>query len=128
MTKSKETKKYGRLAFIFTILSALCLFGPMIGYAVAAFIGGAAVIQKFALASSLLVCVILTLISVVGKWACRSRAFILLVGLSVCLNQFLPIFYVFAGCQIADELFISPLAAHFRSKASINKELDKRVM
>lgn len=128
MAKSKETKKYGRLALIFTALSILCVFGPMIGYAVTAFIGGAAIVQKFALVSSLLVVVILTVVSVFGKWACRSRAFILLVGLSICLNNFLPIFYVFAGCQIADELIIAPLAAHFRSKASINKELDKRIV
>lgn len=128
MTKSKETKKYGRLALIFTALSILCVFGPMIYFAIAAFMGGAAIVQKFALVSSLLVVVILTVIAVFGKWACRSRSFILLIGLSICLNNFLPIFYVFAGCQIADELIIAPLAAHFRSKTSINKELDKRVI
>lgn len=126
-TKSKITKKYATLATIFSLLSAMCMFGPLLIYAGMAFASGAAVVSKLIVASSLVVAAVLTLISVLGKWAGRCRVWIVLLGLSIALQHFLPMFYVFAATQILDELVICPLAAHFRNKKIINEQIDARV-
>lgn len=127
MAKSKITKKWSALALIFTALSIACMFGPLAYFSITAFIGGAAIIEKFALCSTLLVVGILTVMSAIGKWACRSRIYIILIGLSLCLDAFLPMFYIFAFTQIADELIIHPIASYCRERKRTNADIDKRM-
>lgn len=126
MKVSKTTKSYRRLAFLMGLLSFLCLVGPFAYYGIEALIGGALVYEKVALVGSVFVVLIMTVIAAVNKIALRSRIWILLFGVFLCLDHFLVPLIVVGACQIADELVFSPLRRHFASKASINIEIDKR--
>ena len=127
MAKSKTTKKWAAWALFFTALSILCMFGPMVYFAIAAYMAGGAIVTKFALTSTLLVVGIMTIISLINKHALRSRVWIYLIAISLCLNNFTTLFYIFAGTQVLDELVISPIAAYCRERKRVNKDIDKRM-
>lgn len=124
--KSNTTRTYEFWAAIFGLLSFACLVGPFAYYGIAALAGGALVVEKVALAASVLVVLIMTLVAAVNKIALKSRVWILLFGIFICLDNFFVPLVIVGGCQIADELIFSPLRRHFAAKASINAEIDKR--
>lgn len=121
------TKKYKTLAVIFTILSVLCFIGPVGYFIVAGFISSTLVVEKVALSLTVVIVIILSLVALINKCALRSRIWILLIGLYICLDNIMIPLIIIAVCQVLDELVLSPLAKHFRSKFSINKEIDKRL-
>lgn len=123
---SKTTRNYHILSFVFGLLSLLCIIGPFLYYGGVALAGGALVVEKAALVASVLVVGIMTAVAAVNKVALRSRIWIVLFALFLCLDNFLVPLIVVGGCQIADELIINPLYKHFAAKASINAEIDKR--
>lgn len=126
MAVSNITKKYRKLSFLFGLLSFCALVGPIAYYAIEAFVGGSLAIEKVALAGSVLVVLIMTAVAAVNKIAMKSRIWILLFALFLCLDNFLVPLIVIGSCQIADELILTPLHKHFKTKASINTEIDKR--
>lgn len=125
-TKSKLTKKYTRLAIIFTTLSLLLMFGPLGYYTVAGLLGGALVIQKVALISSVISAVFLSALCAWLRWNFKSKIWIFVLGLFFVVENFLPMIILFATTQIIDELIIAPLAKRFRAKASSCKDTDKQ--
>lgn len=127
MAASKETKKYKRLAAIFTFISVALMLGPTAYYLVLGFLTASVVIEKVALASSIFVSLILTMLCVINKWTFRSKIWLIILALFFVIDHYLLMVMIFGFTQIADELIISPLAKHFRAKASINKEIDKRM-
>ena len=124
--KSKITRSYEFKAFICGLLSLACLIGPFIYYSIAALSNEGLVYEKVALAGSVLVVGIMTLVSIVNNIALRSRIWIVLFALYLCLDSFIVPLFVIGACQIANELIFSPLRKHFAQKASINLEIDKR--
>lgn len=126
MKKSKTTRGYEFWAFLFGLLSFLTLVGPFAYYGIAALAGSALAYEKVALAGSVLVVGIMTLVSLVNNIALRSRIWIVLFALYICLDSFIVPLFIIGACQLANELVFSPLRRHFAEKASINLEIDKR--
>lgn len=127
MTKSKTTKKYARLAIIFSVLSVLLLLGPTAFYVISGVMVAPLVIQKVALVSTVAVSLLLTMLCAINKWVFRSKIWLIVLALFFVIDNFLVMILIFGITQIADELIVSPLARFFRSKASINHEIDKRL-
>jgi hypothetical protein len=127
MAKSKTTKKYARLAIIFSVLSVLLLLGPTAFYVISGLMAAPLVIQKVALVSTVAVSLLLTMLCAINKWVFRSKIWLIVLALFFVIDNFLVMILIFGITQIADELIVSPLARFFRSKASINREIDKRL-
>lgn len=121
------TAKYTRLWILFLIATILCNIGPLAYYSAKALIVSDLVYEKVALAGTVFVVLILSCIALVNKVALRSRLWIILIGLWCCLDNFIEPLIVIACCQTLDELIITPLRIHFKTKLTIHKELDKRL-
>lgn len=121
------TKRYTILYRVFSLLSFLLMFAPFCGYVIAGLCSDCLVVEKVGLLSTVLIVGILTAISLVNKIALRSRLWILLIGLYVCLGNIMTPLIIIACCQVVDELICTPLAKIFREKMVINRELDKRI-
>lgn len=127
MAVSNETKKYRRLGLIFSLLSVLLLLGPTSYYVILGFLSTGVVVEKLALASAVFMSIILTLLCAINKWTFRSKIWLIVLALFFVIDHFLVMIFIFGATQITDELIVAPLARHFRSKASINREIDKRM-
>ena len=121
------TKKYLRRAIVFTILSVLITIAPAIYYIVKSFISSTLIIQKCALAGSVMIAIIGSLFCLVSKtFTFRSRIWIFLLAALLCLDNFTTMIIVFAITQIVDELIITPIAKYNRHEYLTNKHIDKR--
>lgn len=127
MAKSKTTKKYGRLAIAFSILSVLLLLGPVGFYIIAGLATATLTIQKVALVSTVAVSLLLTMFCAINKVVFRSKIWLVVLALFFVIENFLVMIMIFGITQCIDELIVSPLARHYRTKASINAEIDKRM-
>ena len=127
MATSDVTKKYVRLAIIFTIISILLFIGPACYFVISGFLTATLVVQKVALTATVALALILTAFCAINKWLFRSKVWIIVLVLYFVLDHFLVMILVFAITQILDELIISPLARHFRHAAGINHQMDKRM-
>lgn len=121
------TKKYRKLKLLFVVLSLLLNICPLAVYTIKAMVESDLVREKVALSMTIMIVLILTLISFVNKVALRSRLWILLIGVYLCLKEVLTPLILIACCQILDELIVSPLKHCYSNKLKISKEIDKRV-
>lgn len=121
------TRKYRKLSFLFGSISVLLNIAPFTIYAFIALVDSALIYQKIALSMTVLVVAILSLVALVNKVAMKSRLWIVLVGIYVCLGEIITPLIIIAVCQVLDELIVSPLHKNFRNKKIINKEIDKRL-
>lgn len=126
-TKSALTKKYSRLALVFTILSLLLMLGPLGYYAVVGFASGALLIEKVALGSTLVIALIITFVCMINNLVFKSKIWLIIIGLFLVTEHLLPMIVVFAVTQVLDELVVSPLARRYRAKASHCKDTDKQL-
>ena len=124
---SKTTKKCRNLFIIFLAVSILLNIAPIAIYSIMGLIQAEAVVEKVALSSTIFITLILSAIGWVNKTTMRSRVFIILIGLYICLDFMMTPLIIISICQILDEWIAAPLSKHYRSKLSINKELDKRL-
>ena len=124
--KTKYTKRVIIAAVLLTILSFTLCFGPCIYYVGAGLLSGAVVAKKVALTMTIFFSFVMSMICVLRKTAFRSSLWIVCIGLWLCLDSIIPMLIITAICQTTDELIIAPLARHFRNKAHISKEIDKR--
>jgi hypothetical protein len=122
---TSPTKKYKRLATLFSLLSILVLLAPMVYYLVEAFITGM-VIEKLALGGLATMAIILTLFNTIMKANLRSPIWLLLIGIFLVLDNILPLIIMIACGTILDEFILTPLARRYRNLYTINKEIDKR--
>lgn len=120
------TKRYKRIYTLFNILSIAAAVVPVIYFSVKAYLSSDLVYEKIALSSTIVIVLIMTLVNLVSKVALRSRLWILLIGLYIALHEILTIIVVIGCCQVVDELIFTPLKSRYKSKYSINKEIDKR--
>ena len=123
---SKRTKSYKTLAVATSILSILLNLSPLIaGTAYAFYVGEPQ--EKFTLGLTITVAAILSVYNIVAKMKLRSVLWVILLGVSICLTNIKQLLIVMCICTLVDELVLTPLAIHFRAKASINKEIDARM-
>lgn len=121
------TRKYIKLSFLFGFTSVLLNIAPFAVYAFIALVDSALIYQKIALSMTVLVVAILSLVALVNKVAMKSRLWIVLVGIYVCLGEIITPLIIIAVCQVLDELIVAPLHNRYRNKKDINKEIDKRL-
>lgn len=125
MKKSKITKDYQKGSIIFRILSILCTVVPLLVFSIIAFIKGEPQ-EKAVMGATLTTAIIMGGISLVFKYHIRSTIWIAALGIYACLRNIQDMLITMAVCTIADEFIFTPLAKHFKSKYSINKEIDRR--
>ena len=122
---TSPTKKYKRLARLFSLLSILVLLAPLAYYLVEAFIAGV-VIEKLALGGLATMAIILTLFNTIMKANLRSPIWLILIGIFLVLENILPLIIFIAAGTILDEFILTPLARRYRNLYTINNEIDKR--
>lgn len=121
------TKKYKTWTVILTVMSVLLNIGPLAVYTIIALISSDLTTEKVALTTTVFIVVILTVVAIVNKCAMKSRLWIILIGIYVCLHNILTPIIIIGICQVVDELFVSPINKIVKTKYTIHKELDKRL-
>ena len=122
-----RTKKLRLTGLLLTALSLILTFGPLIVYLVLAYGNAmAAPVGKITLTAMLGVSVIMSFVCLINKYTPRCRLWLILIGLYMCLDNFIGCILVLAITQCVDELIVSPLAKHYRNLHRINKEIDRR--
>lgn len=125
MMKS-PTKSLRAKSIFFTIMSTLLNIAPALVFTIMAYASGEATVTKIGLSCTLLIILVLSGIAIINKVAMRSRLWILLIGLWLCLDTIMIPLIVIAGCQVADELIVCPLRQYYKTRYTINREFDKR--
>jgi hypothetical protein len=121
------TGKYRTLSWVFMISSVLLNIGPLMFYTIQALCQSNLTYEKVSLCLTVFIVLILSAVCLINKVALKSRLWIILIGLYICLDTIMVPIIVIACCQVVDELIISPLAKHYKSKLLISKEIDKRM-
>ena len=121
------TKNYRIKYWCLSIISLLCNLGPLLFFTIQALIESDLTHEKVALCMTVFIVLIMTIISLANKIVLRSRLWIILIGIYVCLDHILTPLIVIACCQIVDELMISPLKHSAKDKLIINKQIDRRM-
>ena len=128
MAETSKITKDARIAYwVLTAISWLLVLGPLLGYAIYGFAVGEPT-QKVTLATTLFVAIVLTVISMIFKFHIRSIIFIMILGIYLCIKDILPLIIVLSVCTILDEFIITPLQKKYKSKLTINKEIDERIV
>lgn len=121
------TAKYRKLFWLFTILSLILNIAPLACYTVMGLVSADLVIEKVALTMTVFIVLILSLVAFINKTTMRSRIWVILLGLYLCLDYILTPLIIIACTQIIDEWFIAPACKTFKNKLTINKQIDKRM-
>lgn len=124
--KSEITKRYTRLSRIFLILEAIILTAPLIGYLIVG-LRTSEPKEQVTLTATAMMALVLTSINLGFKCKFRSPIWLLLIGIYIAVDDMLPLILMIAAGSIIDEFLLSPLNHMFRSKASINCQIDKRL-
>lgn len=120
------TQKYKLLKNLFLTFSILLTIGPGLVFLCMAYANDTAVVNKVALSMTLFVIVVMTIIAISKKIVLRSRLWILLIGLWICLDHFIVPLIVMGVCQVLDELIVSPLHDYYKNIYRTNKVIDER--
>lgn len=120
------TKKYHIIAAILLFATFLLNIGPLAYYTIDALVNAELVVEKAKLCMTVLVVLIMSIVAWINKTSSRSKIWVIIFGLYICLDSFLVPLLVIGLTQIVDEWFISPLHRHYRGKYRINREIDKR--
>ena len=125
---STMTRKYKRLSILTFLLSALCSVSPIFIYVIKAFLDNdVKEANKYTLGIMCSVALVVTLINIVAKLHLRCIPWILLLGIYLCLKDITTLLVIMAITTIIDEMILMPLHKSFKSKYTINKEIDKRL-
>ena len=120
------TKKYKTNYILCKTLSILMTLIPLVIYTIKGFCEGTPG-SKVTLGVCFTTALILTIINVVFKYHMRSTIWILMIGLYVAVDNIIPLLIILAITTILDEFVLSPLSRYYKSKYTINKEIDKRM-
>lgn len=123
---SERTRKFRCLYWIFFVISLVINIGPLACYTISALINADLTHEKVTLTMTVLIVLIMTIISIINKITLKSRLWIILIGIYICLDYIMTPLIIIAVCQILDELIISPLKKSYKNRLIINKEMDKR--
>lgn len=122
---SNVTKSYRKKYWTCTILSWVITFVPLLVFVIWGFIEGTPH-RKLALGGLMVIAAILVVLNVLMKLSLRCIPWILLIGIYICLKEITVLLIVMALTTVLDELVLEPLAKSFKTKLTINKEIDKR--
>lgn len=123
---SDVTRNYKLKALLFQCLSILVLAAPIIYYAVLGFINGETT-EKFTLGITFVIAAIMLAINIIFKYHIRSTLWIIVLGIYICLDSIQALLIMVAVGTILDEFLLTPLHKSYKSKANINREIDKRL-
>lgn len=124
---ARATKKNKVKYIIFSIISIILWIVPIAVFTFLALMEGDLLYQKVALSLSVLSVLVMTLVAITSKIQMRSRVWVMMIGIYICIQNIIAPLIIFAACQIADELIISPLKERYKRKYHINKEIDARL-
>lgn len=124
---SNITKKYRTFSVIFGILSFLLTLGPIFYYIITGFIEADLTREKVGLTCLVICALILSIVNIIMKYNIRSTIWLIVIGIYVCIDNIMPLLLMIAGGTILDEFIVSPLHKLFKTKYTINKEIDKRL-
>ena len=127
MKQSELTKKNKTLYWIFSILSFIATFVPIMFYIVKGYIEADLTTEKVGLTCTIMIAIILTAINFLLKYNIRSTLWILLLGIYFCLDNILVMIIIIAVGTILDEFILTPLKKSYKNKYTINKEIDRRL-
>ena len=119
---TKECKKKWKLM---KVISLLLNIGPLVGFTIAAYTTNTAFVHKTTLSATLFIAVIFTCLTYSKKILNRSRLWIVLIGLWICLDNILVLLIVFASCQIIDEIIVVPCKLKYEDDYKDYKRNDK---
>ena len=123
---SKQTKSARALRNLFWVLSALCNFGPVIGFFIYGLVAGT-VATTYTMCIAGIVGIIVGIISLILKRHWRTPLIVIMGALYFAVSYFGWILLIVAICIVLDEMIFAPLFTHYRAKAQINKEIDRRM-
>lgn len=101
--------KYRKLYWFFFFLSILLNVAPLAGYTIKAMVESNLTHEKVALCFTVFIVLIMTAVCMMRRLVLKSRLWILLIGLYVCLDYILTPLMIIAICQVVDELVVVPL-------------------
>ena len=128
--RSKLTQRYIVLKWLFWTLSFMSVVVPLVTPVLSAYFNNEITSgEKLTLTFTVIVALCLTAINVFGKFNLRSPFFILLIGLYYVMTTegLISTLITITACTILDELIFTPVYKHFKNKAMINNEIDKRI-
>lgn len=123
---SQTTKKYKTLSVVFLILSIIVTVFPIAFYTIKAFAEGSTT-DKLSLGLFATLSIVLCVVNLMFKLHLRSTIWLLVIGIYIAIEAIMPLLIMVAAGTITDELVLTPLYKHFKAKATINKEIDKRL-
>ena len=125
---SDVTRRYNKLRFLFFWLGIFLTFLPLIIFGFKGCMDGTIALEnKLTFSLCFVSAITLTMLGVKSKYNCRSVTYLLLFGCYFVVKEIEIVVAVCGVCCIADEFAIRPLHRHYREKAIINKEIDKRI-
>lgn len=128
MAMTPETKKARRKYRLLTMLSFLLFAGPLLYFTLMAFLSGeVAVVEKLALSGTFIAVGLFSALSAINHTLFRSKIFIILIGLYVCLGSIIGPLLTIGICQIVEELIVSPLRGKAKMTYTANKVYDARL-
>lgn len=127
MEKNDRTKRFAALYRLMALFSLVCTIGPITVFTVYAVANGEiGSKQKLTLGLCLLVCLLLVIINTIKKYNLRSPVYIMILGIHACIQNLTLLFIIMAVTTALDEFVFTPLKREFRTKYTINKEIDAR--
>lgn len=125
---SNVTRKYNHLRYLFFWLGIFLTFLPLIIFGIKGCMDGTIALEnKLKFSLCFVSAITLTMYGVKSKFNCRSITYILLFGCYFVVKRIEIVVLVSGICCILDEFVARPLHRHYREKAIINKEIDKRM-
>jgi len=125
---SDITKRYKRLSYIFFWLGIFLTFLPLIIFGIKGCMDGSIELtNKLKFSLCFVSAISLTMMGIKSKYNCRSITYLLLFGCYFVVKRIEIVVLVSGICCILDEFVARPLHKYYREKASINKEIDKRI-
>lgn len=121
--KTKKQRLSYRLLLMFHVLLNIL---PLTYFTIKAYLNSNVITERITLSLVLAVVVILTAVTFINKTVLRSRLWIMLIGLWVCLDSIVSIIVIIAICQVVDELIAEPMCKKSKALYHINREIDKR--
>ena len=126
--KNEKTKKVHLKYVFFKTISIALTVMPLIVYVVLGLISGDIHKgKKVILGFTCIIAIILSTINILMKHHLRSPLFLVLLGLYYTIENALPLFIAICVGVILDEFIFTPLTIKYKSKYTINKEIDERL-
>ena len=123
---SDTTKKYKTKYTIAKAMSIALTVGPILYYMILGF-SVAEPAKKVVLSMTAICAIMLTFINIVFKMHIRSTIFLIMLGIHICIDNITGLIIVMAATTLVDEVLLVPLAKKYKSKYTINKEIDERI-